>query len=213
MNRPQLKAQPREITGKKVKALRREGVLPANVYGPRVESLAVQLPRVDFQKTLREAGETELIDLQVEGEDEPRPVLVSEVQLDPVRDLPLHADFFQVDLSKKVIVDVPLAFVNAEKASKLGVLLELLSEVEVEVLPNQIPSEIGVDLAVLQAIGDSISVDDLEVPKGVDVLTEADELVARLNPLEETLEEEVEREKAKEADESEGSTEPAPAES
>lgn len=193
MSRTQLQAQPRSLQGKKVKNLRREGLLPGNVYGPGIESTAVQLSAVNFRKTLRSAGETELIDLAVEGEKEPRPVLISEVQVDPVKDLLLHADFYQVDLTQKVEVDVPLAFINADKANKQGIVLELINELEVETYPDKIPSEFTVDLSILQEIDQTISVADLQVPEGVEIRAEANELVAKLNPPEETLEEEEER--------------------
>lgn len=193
MSRTQLQAQLREITGKRVKRLRDEQKLPANVYGPGIESTAVQLSSPEFRRILRSAGETELINLAVKGEDEPRPVLISEVQMDPVKDLILHVDFYQVDLSQKVEVGVPLEFINADKANKKGIVLELVGELAVEAYPDKIPPEITVDLSVLQEIDQTINVADLEVPEGVEIKAEPEELVAKLNPPEETLEEEEER--------------------
>lgn len=199
MSRLQLQVQKRELTGKKVKQLRHEGILPANVYGSGVASLAIQLPVVTFQKTLREAGETDIIDLVIGGEKQSRPVLVNEVQISPVRGLPIHVDFFQVDLTKKVTVDVPIELVNDSPAVSQGkgMLLELMGEVEVESLPDRIPSAVEVDISNLNEVDDAITVGDLDVPEGVEVQAEPEELVVKIDQPARTLEEEEEIEAAK----------------
>lgn len=190
MSRVRLLAKSRDLRGKKVKRLRREGLLPGNVYGPGVESLAVQFRESDFRKILRLAGETELIELQLEEEKEPRLVLISDVQRDPVKQTILHADLYQVDLSQEVEVDIPLEFIHAQKANRQGVVLELRDEIEVLAYPSRIPPKIVVDLSVLQEIGQTITIADLEIPEGVKVREDPQELVAKLSPPEQTLLEE-----------------------
>jgi len=193
MSRLQLSAQKREFIGRKVKRLRAMGIIPANLYGPNVESLALQLPLGTFRKALRESGGTDLIELTVEGEKDVRPVLISQVQLDPVRNVPLHVDLYQVNLSGKVKVSVPLEFVNEDKTSKAGIVIELLTELELESYPDRIPRSIEVDLSVLQQVGDTVMVGDLVLPEGTEVQANSEEPVVKLNPLEETLKEEQER--------------------
>ena len=91
-----LKADKREVTGRKVKGLREQGVLPGNIFGKNIDSQSIQLDNIEFRKALAAAGETSLIDLEVNGST--KPVLVSEVQIDPATDVPSHVDFLQVDL-------------------------------------------------------------------------------------------------------------------
>src|SRR3990167_5089944 len=104
--RPQLNADKRTITGRKVKTLRQKGILPANVFGKKTKSLSLQVSLPDFTKVVAEVGETGLVDLIVKGEDKPRPVLVTNIHTDPVLGRLLHADFHQVDLTEKVTANI-----------------------------------------------------------------------------------------------------------
>ena len=112
-----LKAEKRKVEGRKVKTLRREGILPANVYGKDVKSLSIQVSLKEFSKVFKEAGETGLVEIEIGKEK--RPVLVNNIQYDPVTDLPLHVDFHQVDLKKKTTASVPIEFVGDAPAEKL----------------------------------------------------------------------------------------------
>src|SRR3972149_11830832 len=135
MKRYQLTAEPRKITGKQVKKLRRDGILPANVYGKDIKSQSLQLPLSDFQKVFVEAGETGLIDLKVGAQT--IPVLIHNLHTD-YRNTPLHADFFKVNLKEKVSASVPIEIMGEPKAitDQIGLLMEITGEVEVEALPT-----------------------------------------------------------------------------
>lgn len=183
MKHPILDAQPRKILGKKVKKLRREGILPANVYGKNLSSISLQVKLVDFQKVFKEVGETGLVDLKMDGQS--RPVLIKNLQMNYRSQTPLHADFYQVNLKEKVKTMVPLALIGEPKAvsEKIGMLLQTLSEVEIEALPDQLPEKIEVPVEHLAAIDDHITVDDLKVSEGVSILSDAGQTVAKIAEL------------------------------
>lgn len=176
-----LEAQKRKIFGRKLKRLRRESILPANIYGRGVESLAIQVDLLSFQKLLSKAGETEIVELEVEGERKPRPVLIHGTQSDPVTGESLHVDFHQVDLTEKVTVAVPIVFVGKSPAVEAGnMLLELMNEVEVEALPTKLPPKIEIDISELREIGDGIVVADLKLPKEVKVQAGGEDLICKV---------------------------------
>ena len=180
-----LTIEKRKVTGRKVKALRRDGILPANVYGGKIKSLATQLEMKTFLPVYQKAGETGIIELNIKGESKIRPVLIHNVQLDPVTDQPLHIDFYQVDLKKKVTTEVPVELVGESPAvkEKLGILIQLLTEIEVEALPTELPSKLELDISGLKAVNDVVVVADLKVSKEVKVLTSEKEILAKVEPL------------------------------
>ncbi len=158
-NRPVLAVNKRKVLGRKVKALRAEGILPANVYGKKVKSLSVQGSLVEIKKVFSQAGETGLVDLKVEGEKEVRPVLFSNPQVDPVSDQLLHLDFYQVDLTQKVNADIPIEISGEAPAvaRSEGVLVQLLNEIEVEALPADLPEKLVVNVDSLDKVDEAIS--------------------------------------------------------
>jgi large subunit ribosomal protein L25 len=182
MKRYKLKVEKRQVLGKQVKKLRREGILPCNIYGKGIKSEAVQVPQVDFDAVFKEAGETGLVDVQL-GE-KSIPVLIHNMQKD-FRGNVLHADFFQVNLKEKVKTMVPLEIVGEPKAilDKVGLLMNILSEVEIEALPEELPENIQVDVAHLANIDDQVTVADLKVPAGVTILTESEQVVSKIGEL------------------------------
>lgn len=182
MTREKLKVEKRKVLGKEVKKLRREGFLPANVYGKNIKSEAVQALFKDFQEVYEKAGETGLVDLQLDGQ--AIPVLIHNVQKN-FRGLVLHADFFQVNLKEKVKTNVPLEIVGEPKAviDKIGILMNILSEIEVEALPAELPEKIEVNVEHLANIDDQITVADLKVPTGVEVLTDPSQVVSKIGEL------------------------------
>lgn len=186
----QLTATPRTLVGRKVKQLRAQGQLPANVYGKNVESLSITVPADAFEKVYDQAGETGLIELTVDGQ--VRPVLVHMVQVHPVSSSILHIEFFQVNLKEKVHANVPLETVGESLAVKdsVGALLLPVSEVEVEALPAEIPEAIEVDISSLNALDDEIKVKELKIPAGVTVLTDPEMTVAKIGALVQKVEEE-----------------------
>lgn len=175
----------RTIVGRKVKKLRAEGYIPANVFGKKTASVSLSVKTDAFQTVFAETGETGLVELAIEKEQTPRPVLVHHVQVDPVSGAVLHVEFFQVDLKEKVHAQVPLEFTGTPPAveQNLGVLLTVLTEVEAEALPAELPDHIAVDVSGLVEVNQELKVSDLVVPKGVTLLTDAGLTVLKIGAL------------------------------
>lgn len=160
-----------------VSALRRAGSVPAIIYGKKQEATSVSVEARAFDKVLREAGEATIVSLTGLGAE--LPVLIHEVDLDPITSQPRHIDFYAVTKGEKVEVAIPLSFVGESVAVKNGAnLVKVLHEVEVEADPMQLPHEIEVDLAALAEMGDQIHTSDLKLPSGVALVHSADEVVA-----------------------------------
>ncbi|HXG42860.1 MAG TPA: 50S ribosomal protein L25 [Dehalococcoidia bacterium] len=178
--RVELKASRRQVLGKAVKRLRRQGLTPANIYGKGVQSLAIQVPTHDLWHLLRHAGRHEIVYLQVDGEEE-RPCFIRAIQKDPITDELLHVDFQQVSLTEKVRLEVPLHLVGeAPAVDRYGAMvLQLLDVVLVEGLPTALPPFIEVDLSRLEAPDSVIHVGDLQPPPGVTIVTDPEVVVAR----------------------------------
>jgi large subunit ribosomal protein L25 len=177
-----LQVTQRSLTGRKIKKLRQKGILPANIYGKDIKSLSIELPLKDFKAAFAQAGETSIIELLVDKETKPRPVLIHNVHLHPVTDAFLHADFHQVDLTKKVTVNIPIELKGeAPAVSKGGVLLQLIDEVEVEALPTDLPDKFELEVSKLEEIGQSISLKELKLSDKVKLMIEnLDELVVKI---------------------------------
>ena len=172
-----LNATLREITGKKVKNLRAEGNIPAVVYGFGIESINITVDTKDFIKLYKEAGEATVIDLMIEGHKSPKKVLIKEIDVDYVQRKLRHVSFYAIDMKQEIDTEVPLVIVSESPAEKTGaVVIQALSEVEVRCLPSDLPSQIEVDKSVLIEIGDTITLKDLVLPKGVKLMLEEDEL-------------------------------------
>jgi len=188
----QLKAEKRKIFGRKVKKLRREDILPANIYGKEIESQALKVDLKKFMDVYQKAGETGIVYLNIGKSKKEKPVLIHNLQIDPLSGTPIHADFRQVDLSKKVEVEIPIELVGeSEAVAKGGVLVHILNEVEVEALPTDLPEKFEVDISKIKEIGQGISVKDLEIEKDkVKLLVEdEDELVVMVQEKKEEEEE------------------------
>lgn len=190
MKKYSLKAQARELVGRKTKNLRTQGFLPATIYGKKVKSASVQVKTDEFNKIYADARETGLVELVFEKVSTAslpagRQVLIHNVQLDPVSDIPLHVEFYQVDLKEKVKTRVPIEFIGESPpvAQKQGVLLTLLGDIEVEALPTDLPEKIEVDVSVLSAVDQELKVADLKVSASVTVITETTVGVVKVGPL------------------------------
>jgi large subunit ribosomal protein L25 len=144
----------------KPKFLRREGLVPANIFGGD-ESIAVQMPATEFSRLYEEVGETGLVYVQIEGGKKQYPVLVEEVQVDPVDDSLIHVSFKQVNLTKKIQATVPVETLGEFDVPE-GVLVVVQNEIEVEALPTDFPEKFEVDVSVLTEIGQMITYKDLE---------------------------------------------------
>ncbi len=202
-----LNAQKRSKTDR-LELVRKNGLVPAVVYGAGVENTPVSVPAIDFKKVYKEAGETTTISLNLDGKD--LPVLIHEIQLDPIRGFALHIDFLCVDLKKKITASVPVEFTGVSEAVKsgAGVLVKVLHEVEVEALPADMPHSLTADISKLVTLDDNVFASDIVLPKNVSLVTELDEVVAAVSAVHEEKEQapidltniEVEKKGKKESD-------------
>lgn len=207
MANQKLNAQTRDVLGRRVKALRKDGILPANIFGKKVKSLAVQVKETEFMKVFGSVGETSLVDLQIssgKSKSQGKTVLITNVQFDPVTDNPLHVDFHQVDLKEKVTAQVPVEVVGESPAEKqgLGTAVVYVDEVEVEALPTDLPDKFEVNLSILAEVDQTILVKDLDYDKKkVEVKVELEEVVVKVEPLREEEEEPAPTEEVDEGEE------------
>jgi len=175
----QLQASPRQVVGKKVRFLRREGITPANVFGHGLASVAVQVDTKLLRQVLGKVGTSQLITLKIKGESEPRNVLVRDVQINALSRELLHIDLYQVSLTERMTLDIPIMLVGESPAVKKlgGVMLQSLNSFHVECLPGDIPPAIEVDLSRLVELGDSIHVKEINLGDAVTVLDDPDEVI------------------------------------
>lgn len=182
MEQIELKTQKRKVLGKKVKNLRREGLVPAVLYGHETDSVSLQVEERELNRVLAQAGGHRLIALKIGRSRKRQMTLAREVQWDVITGRPLHVDFYAVIMTEKVTIEVPLVFVGeAPAAAQAGaILLQGLDEVEIECLPGDLIEAIEVDVSELVEMDQTIYVKDLRVPSTVDILTDAEEIVARV---------------------------------
>jgi len=181
-----------KIRDQKPNALRRDGQIPAVVYGPKTKGRNLVVADLDFGKIFSQAGESDLISLKLPlakdrtsvSHPSEIQVLIHEVQKHPLSGDIIHVDFYAPDLTKTVQVAVPLVFTGASPAIENldGILVKNIQEVEVEALPKDLPHKIEVDIARLKTFEDKIFISDLHLPQGVSILASADEVVALVTP-------------------------------
>lgn len=178
-----LKAEVREVTGKKMRSMREEGQLPAVIYGRNVDARNIWVAALDFTKAHRVAGESAIIDLQVAGEKMVN-VLIHATQLDPMSGNVVHADLLQVRMDEEIEAHIPLEFVGEAPAVKTlgGMFLKNTDEVVVSCLPSDLPHAITVDISSLQTFDDHIKVSDLKISAKVKMLSDADMIIAGVTP-------------------------------
>ena len=176
-----LAAEERELVGKKVAHLRRAGRLPAVVYGRGAGSENVSLDAHEFDLLRRKAGQNALIDLSVDGK-KARPVLVHDVQVHPVNRRPLHVDLFLVRMTEELTVDVPLVAIGTSNAVENlnGTLMHQLESVRIRALPDHLPQSIEYSIESLTDFDAVVKVSDLSIPGDVTLLTDSDEVVAKV---------------------------------
>jgi len=181
MARPVVEAQRREVLGKKVRFLRRAGLVPANLYGRGVASMALQVPAEAVRGVLAQAGVSTLVSLKVEG-GKARPVFLRGVQRHPLSSRLLHVDFYQVRMDEPIRVEVSLVFVGDSPAAKSSgaMLLHSINAVEIEGLPGDLPHTIEVDLSGLEEADQAIHVRDLSVAQGITVRADPEAVVAKV---------------------------------
>jgi large subunit ribosomal protein L25 len=193
MARKELAVETREVTGKKVAALRRSGMLPANVYGKGLASVSIQLETDAMEKVLKASAANEVIDLKIGGERTSRPVVIQKVQRHPLTSSFLHAEFYQVSLTETMRAEVPLVVVGSSGAVAMynGVLVTALESLHVEALPLNLPPRIEVDITPLVELEQSLHVRDLLIPSNVTVLTDPEVMVVKVSARRVSEEEEV----------------------
>ena len=181
--RPVVSAEPREVLGKKVSALRRQGILPAVVYGGGQESQPIQLDARDFDVLCRTTSRNTLVDLKI-GSAKSTPVLLQGMHEHPVRRHPMHVDFLVVSMTEAITVDVPVNYMgDSSAADKLGgTLLHLRESVSISALATALPSAIDLDITPLDSFEAVLHVSDLIVPEGIEILTDPEEALARVQP-------------------------------
>jgi large subunit ribosomal protein L25 len=178
----ELKAQIREDVGKKIKSLRKQGIIPAVVYGSGHKSVSIQVNYEEFRKILEQTGESTLLKLKVGNEI--KNVLIHDISRDPVSGKFTHIDFYNVRMDKTIKAEVPLLFEGEAPAVKNleGVLVKNITEVEVEALPKDLPHEIKVDISVLDSFDKHIRAKDLVLPAGVKIELNLDEVIVSVIP-------------------------------
>lgn len=209
----ELSAKVRKILGKKVKSLRKKGLIPAVLYGAKVKPIPLEVDYNEFEKLYKEAGESTIIKLKVEDSDSKtneKNVLIHDVVRDPISNKFTHIDFYAIRMDKPITAEIPLVFEGEAPAVKEldGVLVKNIFHLEVKALPANLPRELKVDISSLKTFDDIIHIKDIEVPEGVEILANPDEVVALVTPprTEEelkALEEETVEEKPEEVEEKE----------
>ena len=185
MEKLKLNVDPRSVLGKKVKILRRQRIIPANIFGRDLKSKSIQVEEKQFGKAFKQAGETGL--LEVKLKEETYPSLISNIKRDPVSGKVIHVDFHKVNLKEKITARVPVKLVGESPAEKSGVglILHTLSEVEVEALPTDLPHELEVDIETLIEVGQSVLVKDLKIDQSkVEVKNDLEEVVVNVQTAE-----------------------------
>ncbi len=178
----ELSSKLRSETGHHNKRIRKQGFIPAILYGHKVKNLALLVERRDFEKTYQEVGESTLIKLKIDGKE--RVVLIHDVARDPVSDEPIHIDFYQVKMDETIKVEVPLIFTGQSAAvkEKEGVLVKNIQSLEVEALPQDLPHEIQVDISSLKTFDDNIYIKNLKLPSQVKIEAQPEEVIASVIP-------------------------------
>jgi large subunit ribosomal protein L25 len=181
--RPVVSAEPREVVGKKVSALRRQGILPAVVYGTGRVSTPIQLDAREFDMLMRHTTRNTLVDLKV-GRSKATPVLLQHIHEDPVRRHPMHVDFLVVSMTEAITIDVPITHIGESTAAERlgGTLLHLRESVSVSALATALPQSVDLDITPLDSFDAVLHVRDLIAPDGVTILTDPDEPIARVQP-------------------------------
>lgn len=183
-DRAVIQASPRTVLGKKVKQLRRNGLLPANVYGRAIPSQALEIDAREFSRNIKATGLRSMFELNVAGEPAPRYVIIRGMTRKGGTGEPIHLDFFQVDPNRPIIANVPIHLVGESPAVRdlAGTLLHSLDVVSVRCLPLAIPTNLEVDIAPLKGFDVTLTVADIVAPEGVEILTDPGIVIATVNP-------------------------------
>jgi large subunit ribosomal protein L25 len=173
----------RQETGRSVKKLRRQGIIPSTVYGKGIKSASIQIEANKFQEVFEQSGETGIVEIKVDNEI--KPTLIHNVQIHPVTREILHVEFRQVDLKEKVTAKVPVEITGIAEAvtQRRGLLIQMLNELDVESLPADLPDKISIDVSKLSQVDDAIKVSDLKGITNTEVLADKEEVIVKIAPL------------------------------
>ncbi len=193
MEQIELTAAPRTVIGKQVKALRRAGLVPANLYGRSVEPQALQVDARTLGRVLARAGQSRLIKLNVEGKAEPYMALARDIQRESIKGSLYHVDFFAVSMTERIKLQVQIVLVGDSPAVQRGegVLVHALSNIQIECLPGDLIDAIRLDVSKLDKVNMQITIKDLGVSERIKILADPDEMVVRVTPVKEEKVEEV----------------------
>ena len=180
-----LELSPREVTGKKVKQLRREGMLPVHLYGPGIEVQPLQCATSSVVEVLVKAGGNTAVTITVQGSQDSHLAFAREIQWGPRRDDILHVDFLAVDASRPVSAQVPIALIGDSPGARAagGTVMQQLRDLSVEALPLEVPRELELDLANLTDPDGVLRAGDIAIPSGVTLLTDPEDVVVRIEVL------------------------------
>jgi large subunit ribosomal protein L25 len=191
MRRLELEVSKRNIKGKKVRFLRRGGLIPCNIYGHGMESVPVQVDVRKLGHLLARAGGTDLITIKMPDAESPSNVLIRDVQRNPMTGEPTHVDFYQVRMTEKLKAEVPLVFVGEAPALKLKnvSMLHAMNSLQIEALPDDLPHNIEVDISSLAVPEQSLHVRDIKVSDKVTILSDPDQMIVKVAEVRKVVEE------------------------
>jgi large subunit ribosomal protein L25 len=194
----ELRAEQRNVLGKKTRRLRKAGLIPAVLYGPRTEPIPLQMRGQDLRQVLDRAGTNQVISLWIGEADKPKMTLAREIQRDVITHSLLHVDLYEVAMTEKITADIPLSLVGEAPVAvqKAGLLVRGLDSVEVQCLPGDLVESIEVDVSGLERKDQLILVGDLVVDGTIEVLAAPEEIVVRVLPVRAKIDEELVEEEA-----------------
>lgn len=177
----QINAQVRSVVGSKVSQIRRQGLVPATVYGKGMESISVQFNALELEKIFSETGESVLVELLLDNNK--LPILFKNPQYHYINSNLIHIDCYKVNLKEKITAEVPIELIGESQAVKDGnILIEVTDTVEVEALPSDLPEKIEVDISTLLAVDDHITVGMLNIDKSkVELKTNEDQIIVKID--------------------------------
>jgi len=178
-----LKATTRDILGKKTRFLRRQGITPAHLFGHNLKSLALQCNTAELKSIIAQAGTTTLFNLKIGTEKRPRKVLIREIQNDALSQQILHIDFYQIIMTEKIKVEVPIVLVAEAPAMRVKgrLLMQSLTSLSIECSPDKLPPEVKVDLSPLEEVGQAIHVKDLVINPDIIITSDPDQLIVKIS--------------------------------
>ncbi len=177
-----LQTSKRDVLGKKTRFLRRQGITPTHLFGHGLESLPLQCDTAKLQRIIAQAGTTRIISLEIEGDRQPKSVLIREIQRNACTETLLHVDFYQVRMKEKIRADVPIILVGKAPAMKEKgrIILHGVTSLSIECLPDKLPPQIEVELSTLEELDQAIHVSDITISPDITLITDPDQMVVKV---------------------------------